>query len=268
MKLLSILAISAALAFSCVESSALTRDTHSQNVFENETLNYKVMFKWGLINKQAGRATLTLRNTPHTYVSQLTARSESWADNFYCVRDTLNGLMSRTPAMRPISYERIAHEGNDHKHETVSYSYPAPGSVHGFCNRKVLKKDKEAAESSLELRAEGTTVDILTSFYFMRTLPFDKWKPGHKEIVTIFSGKRKEVLTIRYEGLTDLKFDGETRRAYHITFTFTSKGGKKTSDDMEAWISTGKERIPLRMEGKLPVGKVRCIYTGGTYKPV
>ena len=28
---------------------------------------------------------------------------------------------------------------------------------------------------------------------------------------------------------------------------------------MEAWISADNSRVPLRMEGKLPVGKVHCI---------
>lgn len=31
---------------------------------------------------------------------------------------------------------------------------------------------------------------------------------------------------------------------------------------MDAWIGTGSQRIPLKMEGKLPVGKVQCFYAG------
>ena len=31
---------------------------------------------------------------------------------------------------------------------------------------------------------------------------------------------------------------------------------------MDAWISTGAARIPLLLEGKLPVGKVRALYSG------
>ncbi len=31
---------------------------------------------------------------------------------------------------------------------------------------------------------------------------------------------------------------------------------------MDAWISTSHDRIPVKLEGKLPVGKVRCFYTG------
>lgn len=93
----------------------------------------------------------------------------------------------------------------------------------------------------------------------MRTLPFEKWKPGHVESVDIFSGKRKELLSIVYSGKVDISVNGVTRPAYHITFKFTSGGGVKTSDDMDAWIAADNTRVPLRLEGKLPVGKVHCI---------
>ena len=50
--------------------------------FNDETLNYKVIYKWGLINKQAGHAKLTLKNVGEDYVVQLTAASEPWADKY------------------------------------------------------------------------------------------------------------------------------------------------------------------------------------------
>lgn len=50
--------------------------------FNNETLNYKVMFKWGLVQKQAGRATLKLTDSKDKFVATLYARSEPWADHF------------------------------------------------------------------------------------------------------------------------------------------------------------------------------------------
>ncbi|MDE5573507.1 MAG: DUF3108 domain-containing protein, partial [Muribaculaceae bacterium] len=51
-------------------------------------------------------------------------------------------------------------------------------------------------------------------------------------------------------------------------FTFTSeKNGKvKTSDDLYAWISTDSNRMPLKMEGKLPVGTVKAFLTNYTEK--
>lgn len=228
-----------------------------------ETLQYKVMYKWGFIHKKAGTATLTLRHTPNEYVAQLSASSEPWADKFFRVRDTLNGRMTRAD-FTPLYYEKIAHEGSEYKHDRVIYDYTSRPVVAADCYRKVYKKGQLKVDEQRRLESEGAAVDMLTSFYFMRTLPFESWTPGHVEKIDIFSGKRKELLSIVYGGVVDVDLDGSTARAYHITFQFTSGGGKKTSDDMEAWIAADNSRIPLRLEGKLPVGKVHCILTSST----
>ena len=80
-------------------------------------------------------------------------------------------------------------------------------------------------------------------------------------IVYTAQGKRKELLTIKYHGTQNVKVNGKNIPCYHITFMFTSDGRTKTSDDMSAWIATDS-RIPLKLEGKLKVGKVQCFYTG------
>lgn len=226
----------------------------------DETIDYKVKYKWGLIHKQAGHATLTLKNIGDEYIVQLTATSERWADKFFEVRDTLNGVISRKD-FKPQFYEKIAHEGGEYKHDTVRFGY-AGSKVTGNCTRKVVKKGEERVNQQLTLEAEGTTVDMLSAFYYMRSIPYEKWVPGQSETITIFSGKRKEDLTIKYHGIEDAKSDNKTYKCYHITFIFTSDGGKKTSDDMDAWISVDDRRLPIRLEGKLPVGKVHCVYSG------
>ena len=60
--------------------------------FDDETVRYKVMFKWGLINKQAGLVDITLKSEGDKYYSILTAASDPWADHFYKVRDTLTTI--------------------------------------------------------------------------------------------------------------------------------------------------------------------------------
>ncbi len=83
-------------------------------------------------------------------------------------------------------------------------------------------------------------------------------KEGQVSTINIFSGKRKELLTLKYLGRETIKYDNCKYDCYHISFIFTSDGKKKTSDDMEAWITAAPQRIPVKLEGKLPVGKVRC----------
>lgn len=227
--------------------------------FADETLNYKIKYKWGLINKQAGRACLTLVNSGDKYITRLTASSEPWADHFYQVRDTLNGIIERD-GFRSTFYEKIAHEGGEDKHDIVRFSYDST-KVTGHCSRRVVKKGEVRVDQNITLEAEGKTVDMLNAYYYMRALPYDEWQPGHVETVNIFSGKRKELLSIKYHGIEEAKAEKGSHRCHHITFIFTSDGRKKTSDDMDAWISADSRRIPIRLEGKLPVGKVHCVYS-------
>lgn len=224
--------------------------------FTNETLRYRVMYKWGMINKQAGTALLTIREDGDEYTARLVAHSEPWADKFYCVRDTLNGRMLKD-GLRPIFYEKIAHEGSEDKHDTVKFLYEG-NSVIGHTTRLVMKKGEVKRDQAFKFEAEGLTVDMLSSFYVMRTLPFEKWFSGHKETLTIFSGKTKETLTFEYHGIERVMVEDKSFQCFHITFIFTGDGGKKTSDNMDAWITTDSSRIPVLLEGKLPVGKVKC----------
>ena len=59
-----------------------------------------------------------------------------------------------------------------------------------------------------------------------------------------------------------MKIKGRQWDAYYLTFSFTHKG-KPTGETMYTWISTDAQRIPLKVEGKLPLGKVQALYTGG-----
>lgn len=227
----------------------------------DESLNYRVMFKWGLVNKRAGTVNLSTHANPAamTFDARLTARSDKWADRFYQVRDTLCGRMLKS-TVEPIFYEKITHEGDVYKHDRIDYRRQGD-NVSATCRR--ISRDKPDApldDSTISLDAEGLTLDMLSSFYFMRRLDYNAMKPGESTTLTVFSGKRKETLTITYSGIESVSVDGNNIRAYAIRFRFTGKGGKKTSDDMLAWISCSDSRIPLKLVGKLPVGRVECYY--------
>jgi len=233
----------------------------SARKFADEAIDYRVMFKWGLVNKQAGHATLSLKNRGENYHTMLTAASEKWADRYYKVRDTLLGTIQRD-TFRPILYEKRSHEGGDHKHDIVKYTYN-DNTVTGSCSRKKWdKKGRLKTDDTRTLTAKGTTIDMLSSFYYMRDLPYETYKQGQKVSVNLFSGKRKEILTIKYLDKQEIKIDKDRYDCYHIAFTFTDPDNpkKKSSDDMEAWITADNRRIPVKLEGKLPVGKIHCLY--------
>lgn len=228
----------------------------------NETLNYNVFYKWGLIHKQAGSAVFNVARHDNHFYATVTAKSAKWADRFYHLRDTFHCKMSVID-LAPVSYERIAHE--DGKYSRDQLLFKRSGNTFSATAtrwRKGKKKNAEMRVATLNLKAEGMTVDLLTSFYYLRSLPFATMSPGTKKRVNIFSGKQKELLDFTYTGLSELKIDGVSHKTYKVIFTFTSDGRKETSDPIEAWISTDGRHIPLKLVGKLKIGQVQCIYAG------
>ena len=226
--------------------------------FQNETLHYVITYKWGLIQKDAGEATLRLRERGSNYDVSLYARTKPWADGIFQVRDTLLSSISKT-GFRPGRYTKIAHEGGKYAKDVIDYTYS--GNVIGGSCARTRVKDGKTKHSSNSLTATGPTYDMLSVFYYLRTLDFSRLLSGKQVKATVFSGSRAETITIRSTGVETLTLRNKTKRkAYHLKFRFTTHGGKKSSDDMDAWISVDAPHIPLQLEGSLPIGKVKCFY--------
>ncbi len=233
----------------------------SASGFTNENLTYRVMFKWGLINSQAGNAKLSLRIQGDNYKATLTAHSEPWADKIYRVRDTLIATIKRD-GLVALRYEKRAHEDGKFSNDIVVYERTGD-KVTGHCTRiRKKKEDQPTTTETKTISATGTTVDMLSVYYHLRSLDFSSMKPGDTVTLNIFSGKRCERLDLCYAGIETVKIDKTKHETHRIDFRFTSDGKTKTSDDMAAWLSTDSRHIPLKLEGKLPVGKVQVFYTG------
>lgn len=227
--------------------------------FNDESLNYRVTYKWGLIQKNAGRANLTLRRSGNDYHAVLTARSDPWADHIYSVRDTLRSHMTGAD-MQPLIYDKATHEAGKYSHDVIRYTYEGD-MVTAECTRYRLDKKGRETASEISLEAPAPAVDMLSIYYFVRRLDYPRMTKGQHSYATIFSGKRKEKLTVIYDGTETLKVDGTSYFCYRISFTFTADG-RPSSDPMTAWISTDADRIPVRVTGQLPVGKIHVLFTG------
>lgn len=235
---------------------------NAQAVTVGERLNYKVVYRWGLVNKQAGRATFVTRQGSNGNITaSMYARTEPWADHFYTVRDTLISTFNPSTCL-PTSYQRIAHEGDRYANDKLTITKSGSVSSAKCVRLRKKKGDKAIDRSESSLTAQGDAVDLLSSFYYLRNLDFAKMNKGQTKQLNIFSGKKKEILRITYNGQQEVKIDGKKQNAYYVTFTFTSDQGKTTSKPIKAWLSLSSGHIPLKLVGELSIGRVECIYTG------
>ena len=223
--------------------------------YSNETLNYEIVYHWGVIWKHAADATLSIRKTSDGYYSQLSGKTRSWADKVYPVRDTLKCTMDKK--LRPLRYEKLTHEKDYYARDVIKFSYNY-SHTNAHCTRY-----RKGGTSTLDLSAKTQAYDMLSVFYMLRNLDYDELTRNKNYTTVIFSGKLKEYLTINYKGVETIKMrNGTKRQAHRISFKFTQKGGKQSSDDINVWMATDASRIPLLLVGKLPVGEVKCYYKG------
>lgn len=243
--------------------SAFTLKAEAVVAFQNENLKYVITYKWGLIHKETGEATLKLTKSGDKYNAVLAAKTRPWADKIFQVRDTLKTVI-RTSDLRPLSYSKLTHEKGKYKRDDIKYTYNG-NTTTGAVRRFRPDKDKGGMKvTEKSFSASGPVFDMLSVFYYLRSLDFDQLSKNKIYTATIFSGSQKETVKIRSLGLETIKLkDKSSHQAYHIRFNFTRDGGKKSSDDMDIWISTDSRRIPLYLTGKLPIGEIRAYYTGG-----
>ena len=237
-------------------SGLFLTNSASAFTFQNETLKYVISYKWGLVHKDAGEATLSLRRNVNNYNIMLAARTKPWADKLYQVRDTLKGVV-RVSDLKPLSYTKITHEKGEYKWDQISYSFSGNNTIGTAKRYRKVKGKPTVTEKSFS--AAGPVYDMLSVFYYLRALDYSQLSKNKIYTATIFSGKQKETIKIQSLGLEKIKLrDKSVREAYHIKFNFTREGGKKSSDDMDTWISTDAKHTPLYLVGKLPVGEVRA----------
>ncbi len=243
------------LTIALLVASMMLPQSLTAKAFSNETLNYEIVYHWGVIWKHAGDATLSLHKTNSGYNAQLTGKTRSWADKVYPVRDTLKCTMDKD--LRPLRYEKLTHEKDYYARDVVKFSYNY-SHTSAKCTRY-----RSSGTTTIDLSAKAQAYDMLSVFYMLRNLDYDELTRNKNYTTVVFSGKLKEYLTINYKGVESIKMrDGSKRQAHRISFKFTQKGGKQSSDDINVWMSTDPSRIPLLLVGKLPVGEVKCYYKG------
>ena len=231
----------------------------SQAVLVNETLTYDVIYKWGFINKVAGYATMSLRDEGDCYKATVYAENAPWANSIYMLRDTLYTTFTKV-GLYPLEYTYIAHEAGKYKKDVLEFSHNGDVFTANVQRFKQSSPKEPVVKSTKHLEANGMTVDMLSAFFYLRSLDFDNMSNGQSVTVNIFSGSKKEKLRITYLGRSQITLNKKNFDTYHINFTFT-RNGKVSSDPISGWMSADSQRIPLKVEGSLAVGKVCLLYT-------
>jgi hypothetical protein len=207
-----------------------------------EELKYRVHY--GAMN--AGIATFTVDNTNKlingrsTYHVIGTGNSIGAFEWFYKVRDRYESYVDEQ-AMMPWIFIRRVDEGGFKINQNQTYDHTL-GRVNS--NGKMLTVPKYIQ-------------DMISSFYYARTLDFTNAKVGDIYSVPTFIDDSVWTMKLKFKGRETIKTD--LGRVKCIKFCPVVQVGRvfKKEEDLQLWISDDANHVPVRAEGSILVGSIK-----------
>lgn len=211
-----------------------------------EKLRYRMHY--GFIN--AGDAILQVmdenkkignRSTYHVVGLGYTSNSFDW---FYKVRDRYESYIDEE-AMVPWIFIRRVDEGGYKINQNYIFSH--------------YRNSVDADGKKFDV-PDGVQ-DMLSAFYYARTMDFSNAKEGDIFEFPCFVDNEVWPMKIKYVGRETIKSD--VGRIRCIKFRPVVQAGRvfKKEEDMTAYISDDKNRIPIRAEAKILVGSIKMDLT-------
>ena len=228
-----------------------------------EKIKYDVYYHWGIIWKKAAQGILNIEKDyegdNEVFKSSLACKTLSFADKILKVRDTLISIT--TPDIKPLYYEKIANEGNYKATDILKYIYPENSDSVGGDIILIRRKREPSRDTVWTI---GKPYDMLSVFYMLRTVEYKALDLNTCFDVPIFTGRKVITMKVTYIGRTNVELKNKkTYDSYLLNLNFLNDSNLKDEDPpINVWLSTDKRRIPLKVEGKLPVGSLQAEYNG------
>ncbi|HTM98719.1 MAG TPA: DUF3108 domain-containing protein [Pedobacter sp.] len=209
---------------------------------EGEVLQYKL--KYGFIT--AAEATIKVQasdlkfdNKP-TYKLVVDAQTSGTFDIFYKIRDHYDSYIDKTD-LTPYFYQENIREANYRRQDKARFYQDT---------KKVV------ANRGTFTTPTTQTFDLVSAYYFSRSLDMTKLKVGDKFKLNYFLGDEISALEIEYIGKEMVKSKLGNIRC--LKFSPSIKPGRifKKDSRLYLWITDDGNRVPVKAEVEILVGSV------------
>jgi hypothetical protein len=232
------------LAATMTSTTAVKYPVIKSKSFESgEKLRYRVTY--GFVD--AGEAILTVSETTKKgagnrplYHVKGEGRTLGAFNAVFKVDDRYESYIDKSGAF-PWFFVRRVHEGNYKKSQDYTF-----------------KQDKQIVHTGKkEFKVPVGIQDMISSFYYARTLDFENMKPGDVTEFKCFMDDEIYPLFIKFEGIEEIKI--RKGKFECLKFTPVVQEGRyfEQDDDVVFWVTNDQNRIPVLVKAKIPVGTIK-----------
>lgn len=223
-----------------------------------EKLTFSI--NYGVIN--AGEATLQIDNYMYkdslsTYRILSTAKTNSFFDNFYKVRDTIESTWDHSMRFSH-RFSKKLNEGHYKQWRIHTYNQREKTSIYstyGF-------KKKVFTDTKIEIPAYSQ--DILSAFYFARTQNLQVGKTIPISVTTDGKSYNALVLIIRKEIVSTIFGKKE---CFVIQPKLQGESLFKQTGNIYIWVTADEHKVPVKLESKIVFGSFSAVLTSASKVP-
>ena len=204
---------------------------------------------------QVTLSTETLKTAKNEYLhlSCELATYSKW-DKFFKIRDMYESYVNPT-TLKPSLYKRSINEGGYTKTE----KYVIKGNAVVSTSKK-----KNRPETTKNFTIGGSTQDVVSLLYKVRTVDFTKLSAGQTKSFTIVFDEKEIPVTLKYIGKETISAGNLGKKeCYKIAIAAKTKVLKGTDKNL-IWLTADDKKVPTLMKFSIPVGTGQLTLTSAT----
>ncbi len=238
-----------------ISEASTTCNVETESFQAGESLSYKVYYNAGPMWLSGGEVYFKLqteqlngRDVYHALGEGISYKSFDW---FFKVRDKMETWMEPS-TLQSYKFVRDVSEGG----YTFYRSYDWNRTTNTIISYSDNHKGKKSTITINNV--EPCAVDLLSSFYWARSIDFSKYQPGDKIPLTMAVDDEIYNLYIRYEGKEQYKTKLGTFNCMKVKPLLVEGSVFHSGEGMTIWVTDDENRIPVRIESHLLVGRITC----------
>lgn len=222
-----------------------------QNSFgRGETIRYRVHY--GFINAAEATVETSGRlehvNDRPCYQATVSGKTTGSFDFFLRIRDQWRSYIDTTSIL-PLRATRDIAEKSYRKKETVTFDH-----FHDVA--EIQDHDKDEPKRTT-VRILNNTQDMVSGFYYLRTLNFERLKPGDVVKMPGFLDGENYVLEVTFRGREITETKAGTIRTLKLVPKLPANKLFKGENAISVYLSDDKNKIPVLFQAEMFVGSIK-----------
>lgn len=241
------------LLFLFLSSSSFSQSNGKNSAFTfGEELQFDVSYGWLNLAEaklQINKRAVTENSRPH-YKIDAFGKTKGAATIFGRVNDNWGTHLDTGTLLPSLSY-RYIEEGKYRKNEKVFFDQKNHKAI-----MELYDRDNRTLKESKEYKLPSQVQDLVSGFYYLRTMDLTNLKKGQSILITGFFDKEIYNLKLIFEGTERIETSLGLKDTYIFSPLMPQNKLFRGDYPVKVWVTKDQNKIPVKIKANLFIGSL------------